>query len=106
MLAAAAKVDGPGDTAVMLATPDTPHERDRMLAFAVQWMPYGGGDAEDIMVAFGIPSETYFRRLRNLLADPGQPVDLDARTVEALLRLCRGRLEHSAASVGRPQVGQ
>ncbi|WP_338888736.1 DUF3263 domain-containing protein [Rhodococcus sovatensis] len=90
----------------MPPTPDTLRERDRMLAFAVQWMPYGGGDDEDIMIAFGIPSETYFRRLRHLLAGPGRPVDLDAQTVEALLRLCRGRLEHSAASVGRPQVGQ
>lgn len=90
----------------MPPTRDTPHERDRMLAFALQWMPYGGGDAEDIMVAFGIPPETYFRRLRHLLADPVQPVDLDARTVDALLRVCRRRLEHSAASVGRPPVGQ
>jgi hypothetical protein len=106
LLAAAATVDGPGDTAVMPLTPDTPHERDRMLAFAVQWMPYGGGDAEDIMVAFGIPPETYFRRLRHLLADPARPVDLDSRTTDALLHVCRRRLEHSAASAGRPQVGQ
>lgn len=77
-----------------------------MLTFAVQWMPYGGGDAEDIMVAFGIPPETYFRRLRYLLADSGQPVDLDSRTVDALLHVCRRRLEHSGASVGRPRVGQ
>lgn len=106
LLAATATVDGPGDTAVMPPTPDTPYERDRMLAFALQWMPYGGGDAEDIMVAFGIPPETYFRRLRHLLAEPGQLTGLDARTVDALLRVCRVRLEHSAVSAGRPQVGQ
>lgn len=90
----------------MPPTPDTPYERDRMLAFALQWMPYGGGDAEDIMVSFGIPPETYFRRLRHLLAEPGQLTGLDARTVDALLRVCRVRLEHSAVSAGRPQVGQ
>ncbi|MDV6260076.1 hypothetical protein [Rhodococcoides yunnanense] len=106
LLAATAKVEGPGDTASMPPTPDNPHERDRMLAFAVQWMPYGGGDAEDIMVAFGVPPETYFGRLRHLLADPAQTADLDARTVEALLRVCRGRLELGAVSVGRPRVGQ
>ena len=90
----------------MPSTPDTPYERDRMLAFALQWMPYGGGDAEDIMVAFGIPPETYFRRLRHLLAEQGQLTDLDARIVDALLRVCRVRLEHSAVCAGRPQVGQ
>ena len=106
LLAAAAMVDGPGDTAVMPSTPVTSRERDRMLAFALQWMPYGGGDAEDIMVAFGIPPETYFRRQRQVLADSGQVTGLDDRTVDALLRVCRGRLEHSAVSVGRPTVGQ
>ncbi len=106
LLAAAATVARLGDTAVMPPTSATPNERDRMLAFALQWMPYGGGDAEDIMVAFGIPPETYFRRLRHLLAEPDQLTGLDARTVDALLRVCRGRLEHSAVSVGRPRVGQ
>lgn len=77
-----------------------------MLAFALQWMPYGGGDAEDIMVAFGIPPETYFRRLRQVLADSGQVAGLDDRAVDALLRVCRGRLERNAVSVGRPTVGQ
>lgn len=90
----------------MPPTPDTPNEHDRMLAFALQWMPYGGGDAEDIMVAFGIPPKTYFLRLRHLLTEPGQLTDLDARTVDALRRVCRVRLEHSAVSAGRPQVGQ
>ncbi|MBM7241596.1 DUF3263 domain-containing protein [Rhodococcus fascians] len=90
----------------MPPTFDTPQDRDRMLQFALQWMPYGGGDREDIMVAFGIPPETYFGRLRHLLADPDQLAGLDARTVDALLRVCRGRIERNAVSVGRPTVGQ
>lgn len=106
LLTETATVDEPGDTAVMPPTSATPNERDRMLAFALQWMPYGGGDAEDIMVAFGIPPETYFRRLRHLLAEPGQLTGLDSPTVDALLRVCRGRIEHDAISVGRPKVGQ
>jgi len=74
-----------------------------MLTFAVQWMPYGGGDAEDIMVAFGVAPETYFRRLRHLLTDPTQLTGLDDRTVKALLRMCRHRLEVAA---GQVTVGQ
>jgi hypothetical protein len=77
-----------------------------MLAFAVQWMPYGGGDAEDIMVEFGIPPETYFRRLEHLLKDPAPVADLDARTVAALLHVCRRRLELGAGSTGHRKVGQ
>lgn len=67
-------VDGPGDTAVMPPTPDTLSERDRMLASALQWMPYGGGDAEDIMVEFGIPpgrSQTHEAALHDMVVRPG-----------------------------------
>lgn len=66
-------------------------------------MPYGGGDAEDIMAAFGIPPETYFRRLRNLLADPAQSVDLDTRTVDALLTyavVASNTAQHQSAARG------
>ncbi len=74
-----------------------------MLDFAVRWMPYGGGEAEDIMVTFGMSPETYFRRLEHVLTHPAQPTGLDAPSVQALHRVCRHRLD---SEVRRVEVGR
>lgn len=44
-----------------------------MLTFAIRWLPYGGGAAEDIMVTFGTTPEVYFRRLHALLDTTTEP---------------------------------
>lgn len=67
-------------------------ERERMLVFAIRWLPYDGGPAEDIMVNFGIAPRTYFSRLIDLLTDPDRPVELDWATSVALREVCRRRL--------------
>lgn len=85
---------------------ENPRDRERMLAFALEWMPYGGGDAEDIMVTFGITPDVYFHRLQQLLTDSAQSVEADMQTVAALLDVCRRRLELAARPSARAKVGQ
>ena len=36
---------------------------DGLLAFAQRWSRFGGGDAEDIMVEFGLTEEAYLNRV-------------------------------------------
>ena len=61
----------------------------------------------DLVAPYDLRQELHLDlRWDDLLADPARPVDLDSRTTDALLHVCRRRLEHSAASAGRPQVGQ
>lgn len=89
----------------MVPTSQKPGEGERMLAFAAQWLPYGGGDAEDIMVTFGMAPDRYFRRLMQLVTDSEQPTGLDAPTAAAILHMCRRRLELAARSSSRGVVG-
>lgn len=76
-----------------------PRERERILSFATQWMPYGGGQAEEIMVTFGVAPDIYFRRLSALLTDADPLGDLDRQTIDALLDVCHRRL-HAAQADG------
>lgn len=76
-----------------------PRERERILCFATRWMPYGGGQAEDIMVTFGVTPDIYFRRLSALLTDADTLGDLDSQTIDGLLDVCHRRL-HAAQSDG------
>ena len=73
------------------SVPDV-RERERMVAFALRWMPYGGGPAEEILVDFGIAPRTYFTRLHELLTDSASPVELEQTRIDALLEVCRRRL--------------
>ncbi|MGU3438142.1 hypothetical protein ACNHUS_34680 [Actinomycetes bacterium M1A6_2h] len=66
-----------------------------MLGYARRWMPYGGGSSEDIMVTFGLVTETYFLRLRTMLTAPIRLDNLDAGTTAALLSICQLRLKQS-----------
>lgn len=58
-----------------------------MLAFAIRWLPFGGGPREDIFVEFGIPDHEFYARLTTELEND---ID-DVRTVHRreLLKLCR-----------------
>ncbi|WP_030173773.1 MULTISPECIES: hypothetical protein [Actinomycetes] len=70
-----------------------PADHARLVEFAEQWYPFGGGSAEDIFVEFGLTPETYFERLSDAL-DVGVP-GLSPEVHEALQRICDQRL-HSA----------
>jgi hypothetical protein len=66
-------------------------ERAEMVAFALRWAPFGGGDAEDIWVRFGISADTYFQRLHAILDGPPMP-GLDDTVWQRLRVVCERRL--------------
>ena len=61
---------------------------DGLLAFAQRWSRFGGGDAEDIMVEFGLTEQAYFSRVLDVL----ERSDLDEVTREAIEHVARRRL--------------
>ncbi|MGV8874494.1 MAG: DUF3263 domain-containing protein [Rhodococcus sp. (in: high G+C Gram-positive bacteria)] len=67
-------------------------ERERMLAFAVKWMPYGGGPSAEILVDFGIAPRTYFTTLRDLLEDSDSLIELERSRIDSLREVCRRRI--------------
>jgi hypothetical protein len=75
------------------------NERHELVAFALRWAPFGGGNAEDILVTFGLTEETYFRRLRVILDGPTM-AGLDATVWERLRQVCAHRLSAKPESSG------
>lgn len=67
-----------------------PADHARLVEFAEQWYPFGGGSAEDIFVEFGLTPEAYFERLSDAL-DVGI-AGLSSEVHEALRRICNQRL--------------
>ncbi|OAK53854.1 hypothetical protein A3K89_21880 [Rhodococcoides kyotonense] len=63
-----------------------------MVDFALRWLPYGGGHAEDIIVGFGLSPREFFTRLDAALRGPACPPHLDPRAVAALLEVSSRRL--------------
>ncbi len=45
----------------------TPFQDDAILAFACKWEPYGGADASEIFVCFGLSAKEYRARLHRAL---------------------------------------
>ena len=70
---------------------------DGLLAFAQRWSRFGGGDAEDIMVEFGLTEEAYFSRVLEVLKSS----DLDAVTRETIEHVARRRLLACGSADGR-----
>lgn len=66
-----------------------------MLEFAVRWHPYGGGEAGDILVEFGLSGRDFFTRLSTLLSTRSLAAGLDPDTLAALRATCRRRLAHA-----------
>ena len=56
-----------------------PTERAHLVGFAISWLPYGGGSAEDIFLEFGLTEHAYFERLLTLLKDGDLRVSEAAR---------------------------
>lgn len=68
---------------------------DPLVAFAVKWDPYGGANAEDVLVEFGLDMSEYRRRLFQKLSHP------DRARVSAPLR--NRLISYSLVPVHRPQ---
>ncbi len=60
-----------------------------LVAFATRWHTFGGGEADDIMVTFGLTERDYFTRLLEALAT----ADLDTATRAAITEVARRRLD-------------
>lgn len=43
---------------------------EAMMAFARRWAPYGGGEAAEIWLHFGVSERVFFLRLAHLLDTP------------------------------------
>jgi hypothetical protein len=72
---------------------DLPTGHIEMLEFARRWSPYGGGDAEDILVEFGIGEREYFQRLTRILDEVEATAgDADLQLYASLRRVATGRL--------------
>lgn len=55
----------------------TPADSHRMMDFARIWSQYGGGEAEDIMVQFGLSEKQYFERIMELLRKSSKDFGVD-----------------------------
>jgi Protein of unknown function (DUF3263) len=58
------------------ATRDSPSRRDppaidpddrHLLVFAIRWMPYGGGPADEIFIQFGMTPQRFYERLQEVI---------------------------------------
>jgi hypothetical protein len=63
-------------------------QASELVAFATRWHAYGGGEADDIMVTFGLTERDYFTRLLEALTT----ADLDTATRAAITEVARRRL--------------
>ncbi|MBV6760262.1 DUF3263 domain-containing protein [Rhodococcus opacus] len=61
-----------------------------ILAFAVKWAPYAGGD-EQVLPTFGLSVEEYYRRLLQLLDSPAAR-SVDSSTITRIRHQCMQRL--------------
>nr|WP_296765444.1 hypothetical protein [Rhodococcus sp. (in: high G+C Gram-positive bacteria)] len=58
---------------------------DTLVAFACRWEPYGGADASEIFVCFGLSVDKYRSLLRRALAGSGA-TDLSPEVHQRLVR--------------------
>ena len=73
----------------------TSDRASELVEFAVTWRHWGGGEASDIFVQFGISAQEYFERLESTLADGRYSNDPQLRV--ELIKLCRMRLRSDNA---------
>ncbi|WHU47717.1 hypothetical protein QNM97_01475 [Gordonia sp. L191] len=82
----------------MVKRENSEHEdQDEIVAFAVQWAPFGGGSSDEIFVTFGISELTYFERLRHILATYDSFAGIDEDTWRRLCQVCVHRLSTGSA---------
>ena len=65
-------------------------EQYRMLDFALRWVDFGGGPAEDIFVEFGVSDKVFYQRVGSLISQR-RVLESDSLR-ENLLQVCRGRV--------------
>jgi hypothetical protein len=79
-------------------TPD----QQAMVAFAMRWEPYGGGD-DEILPLFGIPVHEFYRRVCDLVETPSNS-QLDEVTRNRLRTFCTTKLTQIALHSGADRL--
>jgi hypothetical protein len=69
-----------------------------VVAYALKWMRWGGGEAEDIFVHFGVDPPRFFLRVRKLLSTPASRILTPEEKAE-LRRICAVRLNPTRSGV-------
>lgn len=87
---------GRHQTKTRLRTGFTSDRASELVEFAVTWRHWGGGEASDIFVQFGISAQEYFERLESILAEGHYSNDPQLRV--ELIKLCRMRLRSDNAN--------
>lgn len=72
-----------GDRTALTLTAD----EQSMIDYALLWIHWGGGSAEEIFLRFGLVSSEYFKQLENLLPK----ANLNSPVTRELTRICRTR---------------
>lgn len=79
---------------------DVPAEVNRMMNFACRWAPFGGGNAEDIFMTFGVSSRRYFLRVQQIITTHPEVVT-DPIMRRRIVAVCAHRLANPDPT-GRP----
>ncbi|MFC9361749.1 hypothetical protein ACFTZB_34875 [Rhodococcus sp. NPDC057014] len=90
-------MSGPGNTSPV-GSMGRAAEATRLVNHALQWEPYGGGD-EYILPEFGIPPQTYYRRILRLLQSVHAP-RLEAIDRQKIVAICLRKLGIPDATPG------
>lgn len=67
-------------------------DADQILAFAIRWAPFGGGDPYDIYSNFGIDESVFFTRIIDVLSTVPLRAGLDELARQRLLDVAQHRL--------------
>ena len=65
-------------------------EAELMVEFLLLWYPWGGASEEDIMIRFGLPATTFYRRVFSIL--DREQVEVEHRKAQQLKSLCAAKL--------------
>jgi hypothetical protein len=80
-------------------------EDNDLLTFAVNWLPYGGGPEDEILVTFGLSHQRYLDRVREAVERNRPHIHPD--TVGRLLHMCdEHRPKHHSAETNMSTASQ
>ena len=79
------------------------NEEHSMLAFAIRWLPYGGGD-EQLLPEFGLLPSAFYQRLQTMLISRAF-LGIDFAIRQQLLEQCAVKLATTAEPTLRKRRG-
>ncbi|QZS52629.1 DUF3263 domain-containing protein [Rhodococcus opacus] len=79
------------------------HDEHSMLAFAMKWLPYGGGD-EQMLPEFGLVPSAFYQRLQTMLISRAF-LGIEFATRQQLLEQCAVKLSNPTEPIRRKRKG-